>query len=302
VINYIIAILVTAEIYAILALGLNVTWGMAGIANLGLAGFMAVGAYATALGTKVLGLPIGFGMVLAVATSAIIGMLVSVSTLRLRGDYLAIVTLGFAEIVRLVASNETWLTNGTDGIAGIAGPWRGKLTPLEFNWLYLAMTTVLLLMAVVFCQRLARAPYGRVFRAIRDDEVLVGVAGKNTLRFKLQAVAIGAGLMGFGGAIYAHYISYISPDVFRSLISLYVFLALTVGGTGNSFGAILGSMVLIGLLEASRFVLALLPTTNAVQLAASREILIGVALLMVFRFAPEGLLPERIRSHSARQI
>jgi branched-chain amino acid transport system permease protein len=293
--NYVIALLVTAEIYAILALGLNVTWGMAGIANLGLAGFMAVGAYTTALATKILGLPIGLGMLLAIATSAIFGMLVSISTVRLRGDYLAIVTLGFAEIVRLVASNETWLTNGTDGIAGIAGPWRGQLTPLQFNWVYLAITTVLLISALLFCQRLARAPYGRVLRAIRDDEVLVSVAGKHTLRFKLQAVAIGAGLMGFGGAVYAHYISYISPDVFRSLISLYVFLALTVGGTGNNFGAVLGSMILIALLEASRFVLALLPTTNAVQLAASREILIGIALLVVLRLAPEGLLPERIR-------
>jgi branched-chain amino acid transport system permease protein len=136
--------------------------------------------------------------------------------------------------------------------------------------------------------------------AINEKLALVAVAGKNTLRFKLEAVAIGAGLMGFGGAIYAHYISYISPDVFRSLISLYVFLALTVGGTGNSFGAVLGSMVLIGLLEASRFILGLLPTSSAVQLAASREILIGIALLIVFRFAPEGFLPEGIRSHSAR--
>jgi len=294
--NYVIALLVTAEIYAILALGLNVTWGMAGIANLGLAGFMAVGAYTTALATKMLGLPISLGMLLAIATSAMFGMLVSISTVRLRGDYLAIVTLGFAEIVRLVASNETWLTNGTDGIAGIAGPWRGQLTPLQFNLVYLVITTAFLISALLFCQRLARAPYGRVLRAIRDDDVLVSVAGKQTLRFKLQAVAIGAGLMGFGGAVYAHYISYISPDVFRSLISLYVFLALTVGGTGNNFGAVLGSMILIALLEASRFVLAFLPTTNAVQLAASREILIGIALLVVLRLAPEGLLPERIRS------
>lgn len=295
-INYIIALLVTSGIYGVLALGLNVTWGMAGVANLGLAGFMAVGAYSTALATKALGLPIAGGMCLAIVASALLGILVSLGTLRLRGDYLAIVTLGFAEIVRLIASNETWLTNGTDGIAGIAGPWRTELTPLQFNWVYLALVAALLSLLLLGCQLLARAPYGRVLRAIRDDEVLVSVAGKNTFRFKLQAVAIGAGIMGLGGAMYAHYISYISPDVFRSLISLHIFLALTLGGTGNNFGAVFGALILITLLESSRFAIAVMPDSNAVQLAAIREMLIGMGLLLVLRFAPGGVLPETSRA------
>ena len=270
---------------------------MAGIPNLGLAGFMAVGAYSSALATKVFGLPIAVGMCLGVIASAALGMLVSVGTLRLRGDYLAIVTLGFAEIVRLIASNETWLTNGTDGIAGIAGPWRAGLSPLQFNCVYFAVTAALLSLLLLFCQLLARSPYGRVLRAIREDEALVSVAGKNTFRFKLQAMAIGAGIMGLGGAMYAHYISYISPDLYRSFISLYVFLALTLGGTGNNFGAVVGSVMLIAMLESSRFMLAVLPNSDAVQLAAIREMLIGLGLLLVLRFAPEGLVPETSRAY-----
>lgn len=299
-VNYLIALLVTAGIYAVLGLGLNVTWGMAGIANLGLAGFMAVGAYTSALATKLFGLPIAAGMSLGVVASAALGMMVSVGTLRLRGDYLAIVTLGFAEIVRLIASNETWLTNGTDGIAGIPGPWRAELSPLQFNCAYFAVTAVLLSLALLFCQLLSRAPYGRVLRAIREDETLVSVAGKNTFRFKLQAMAIGAGIMGLGGAMYAHYISYISPDLYTSFISLYVFLALTLGGTGNNFGAVVGSLILFAILESSRFIMVLLPGSNAVQVVAIREMLTGLALLLVLRFAPEGLLPETSRTYRSK--
>src|SRR5947208_10789172 len=125
--NYLIALGVSAGIYALMALGLNVIWGMAGQVNLGLVGFFAVGAYVSALLTLKLGAPIAVGMVAGSLAAAAVGALVSLITARLRGDYLAIVTLGFAETIRIVASNEIWLTNGTDGLSGIAGPWRGAL-------------------------------------------------------------------------------------------------------------------------------------------------------------------------------
>ena len=138
--NYLIAMAVSAGLYALMALGLNVIWGMAGQVNLGLVGFFAVGAYVSALLTLKLGVPIAAGVVAGAVAAAAVGAVVSLVTARLRGDYLAIVTLGFAETIRIVASNEIWLTNGTDGLSGIPGPFRAALTPgnstcFTFVWL-----------------------------------------------------------------------------------------------------------------------------------------------------------------------
>ena len=131
--NYLIAMAVTASIYALMALGLNVIWGLAGMVNLGLVGFFAVGAYVTALSTIKLGVPIAMGMALGALAASAVGVFVALITVRLRGDYLAIVTLGFAETIRIVSSNAIWLTNGTDGISGIAGPGRGALSPAALD-------------------------------------------------------------------------------------------------------------------------------------------------------------------------
>jgi branched-chain amino acid transport system permease protein len=201
--TYLLAMSVTAGIYALMALGVNLTWGLAGMINLGLAGFFAVGAYTTALLTKA-GCPILLGIAAAALTAAATGTVVALVTARLRSDYLAIVTLGFSESVRIAASNEIWLTNGSDGIAGIPGPWRGVVSPLQFNLRYLGI--VLAVLAVVFAllQRLSRAPFGRVLRAIRDDEDVAAVAGKHVLAFKLRAFALGAAVLGVAGALYAH--------------------------------------------------------------------------------------------------
>ena len=138
--------------------------------NLGLAGFFALGAYASALATVALGLPIVLGVVIAVASAALAGALLSRLTLNLRGDYLAIVTLGFGEVIRLFAANEIWLTNGSDGISGIPGPLRSTLTPLQFNALSCALVLLAVALAWLMTERLRRSPYGRALRAIRDDE------------------------------------------------------------------------------------------------------------------------------------
>lgn len=291
--NYFVAILATSGIYAILALGLNFTWGIAGIANFGLAGFFAIGAYASSIAATSWGVPIPLAVAFAIAAGGVFGAVVSLGSLRLRGDYLAIVTFAFTEVVRLVASNETWLTRGTDGISGIPGPFRGAVTPLQYNVICLGIISVLLLAAVWFCNRLLHSPYGRVLRAIRDDETVAAVAGKNTTKVKLQAFVIGAALMALGGASYAHYQSYISPDLFKPLISIYIFLALMIGGVGNNYGAVAGPLLLLFILEGSRFIIQAIPGITVVQAASFREILIGVVLIAVTRFAPQGLLKER---------
>lgn len=293
-INYLIAMGVSACIYALMALGLNVIWGLAGMVNLGLVGFFAVGAYVTALTTIKLGVPIAAGMVLGAAAASLVGVGVALITVRLRGDYLAIVTLGFAESIRITSSNAIWLTNGTDGISGIAGPLRGTIAPETFNLMYLGMVAVIVAIAYVLAERLRTAPFGRVLRAIRDDEQVVAVAGKHVTAFKVKAFAIGAAALGLAGALYAHYTSYIAPDLFVPLLTLYIKLALLAGGVGTNRGALIGAFAIVFLLESTRFVIPLVPFISTVQGAALRELLIASLLIVMLRYRPTGLTPERL--------
>ncbi|MCC7283750.1 MAG: branched-chain amino acid ABC transporter permease [Acetobacteraceae bacterium] len=296
--NYIVAMLVFAAFYGMMALGLNLIWGMAGMINLGIVGFFGFGAYVSAMLTRRhFELPIPAGWVAATVLTALAGCLVALTVARLKGDYLAIVTLGFAEIVRLVGSNEIWLTGGTDGISGIPGPWRGSVPPQTFNLIYLGIAAVAVGLSFLVCQRIRFSPYGRVLRAIRDDEQVAAVAGKNVLAFKLQVFAVGAAIIGLAGALYGHYNAYIAPDGFVPLITIYVVLALTAGGTGSNTGALAGSLLVVFFMESMRFVVGGIGFLKPVQVAALREFLIGLSLIVVLRFAPQGLFPERLHVH-----
>jgi branched-chain amino acid transport system permease protein len=266
--------------------------------NLGLAGFYAVGAYASALLAVRLHWPITSACIAATFAAGLLGAAVAFVTARLRGDYLAIVTLGFAETIRLIASNEIWLTGGTDGISNVPGPGRGLFSPAQFNLVFAALVWVLVAAAGFAFARLSAAPFGRVLRAIREDETVAAVAGKRTLAFKVQAFAIGAAALGLAGALYAHFNAYVAPDAFQPLVTIYIVLALTAGGTGRMAGAILGAVLVTLLTEGTRFLNGLIPGLSPVQLAAVREALIGLALIVMLHLRPEGLLPERMRVHS----
>lgn len=291
--SYLASIGVTIGIYALLALGINVAWGLTGMINLGMAGFFALGAYASAIVTTTGGLPIPVGIVLGFAFAGAGGLLLAAITLRLRGDYLAIITLGCSESIRLFMTNEIWLTRGPDGISNIPGPWRGELSPRDFNLLYLGLMIIVLVVVVIFLRNMANGPYGRALRAIRDDDVVAAVAGKTVNRMRLEAFALGAGLLGLAGALFGHYQSYIAPDMFLPLITIYIFLALTAGGPGNMLGAVLGAVLVVAVLEGTRFVHDLIPGISIVQVAAVREIAVGTLLILALRFRPKGLIPER---------
>src|SRR5262249_47429299 len=224
VLNYLLFIATIGGIYALLALSLNLIWGGAGMVNLGLAGFFAVGAYASALSTTAGHAPILAGWALALVAGGAAGLAVTLSTTRLREDYLAIVTLGFAEVVRLVASNEIWLTRGTDGISGIPGPWKRALGA-DFNGVYFLIVIAALSLAFWLTRRMDRSPSGGALRAIREDAQVAQFAGKPVLRFKTEAFALSAGIAGLAGALYGHFTSYIAPDLFLPLITVYIFLA-----------------------------------------------------------------------------
>jgi branched-chain amino acid transport system permease protein len=290
--NYLIAMAVSAGIFALMALGLNVIWGMAGLINLGLVGFFAVGAYVSALLTLKLQLPIVAGVLAGTAIAAAVGAIVALVTVRLKGDYLAIVTLGFAESIRIIASNEIWLTNGTDGLSGIPGPFRSSLPPISFNLFYLCVVAALVTVLFVLIDRLSHSPFGRVLRAVREDEQVAAVAGKHVIAFKVQAFAFGSAALGLAGALYGHYTSFIAPDIFVPLLTLYIKLALLVGGVGNNWGAVLGAIAVVTFLESTRFIVPLIPGLSAVQGAALREFLISVSLIVILRFRSGGILPE----------
>ncbi len=290
---YLIFALTIGGIYALLALSLNLIWGGIGLVNLGLVGFFALGAYASALLTGA-GLPVLFGWGGAIVVGAIAGLVVTLATTRLRDDYLAIVTLGLAEVIRLVALNERWLTNGSDGISGIQAPLKAALGNQGFNLFYLALVSVIVLVVWLALRRLDRSPYGRAMKAIREDQELAGFAGKNVLGFKVQAFAVSAALAGLAGALYAHFQSYVSPDHFQPLITIYIFLAVAAGGVGRPAGGALGAYVVVAFLELTRFLPDLVPWLAPAQFAACREILVGLALILVLRFRPQGLLPEQI--------
>ena len=293
---YIVAMLVFAGIYALMSLGLNVIWGLAGMVNLGLVGFFGLGAYASALLTTKALWPIPLGWAAGAVVAAVAGAAVAVIVARLRGDYLAIVTLGFAEVVRLIASNEVWLTNGTDGISGIPGPWRGELTPASFNLAFLGIVWATVLVVFALLSRLSHSPFGRVLRAIREDEDVAAVAGKPVLWFKVRAFCAGAAVLGLAGALYAHFNAYFAPDNVLPLLTIYIVLALTAGGVGAMRGAVLGALIVLMLLEGTRFIAAEIPGVTPVQRAALRESIIALSLILLLRFRPQGLVPERTRT------
>ena len=291
--NYLAAMAVFACLYAIMALGMNLIWGLGGMVNLGLSGFYAVGGYVSALLMLRLGLPMPLAILSAILASAAVGALVAVITAKLQGDYLAIVTLGLAELVRLTASNEIWLTNGTDGLSGIPGPWRGQISPTTYNFLFMFLSLVALGLVWWMLARLDRSPFARVLRAIREDELIASVAGKNILWFKIRAFALGCSLVGFAGALFAHYNSYIAPDVFQPIVTIYVILSVAIGGVGNMSGAVLGAFLVIALGEVTRFMAGHIDFLASYQVAALRESVIALTLLIVLNVRREGILPEK---------
>lgn len=291
--NYVIAMATLAAIYGMMGLGLNVIWGMAGMVNFGIAGFFAIGAYVSALSDTRLGLPIVAGLELGAVMTGLVGGLACLGLRRLRDDYFAIVTLGIAEVVRTVADNEIWLTFGSDGISNIPQPLRSQFET-GYNVFYLALCVTLTALAFGLAERARASPFGRVLRALRDDPQVAAVAGKSVVWFQVRAFALGGVMIGLAGALYGHFTRYVTPDIFVPLLTIYIFLAVTVGGKGSNLGTIIGTVIVVFLLESSRFVTEILPGISPVQIAAGRGMLIGVCFLALLQLRPQGLLREPV--------
>jgi branched-chain amino acid transport system permease protein len=299
---YLVFFLVVALYYALLCLGLNLQWGVTGLFNVGVAGFVAVGAYATALLTGPdspdhwggLGWPVAVGWLGAALGAGLAALLVGAITLRLRHDYLAIATFGIAVTIQLIALNFVKLTNGPFGIAAIPRPlagWSG--TAVGRNVLYLLLVSAVVGVTYAALERLVRSPWGRVLRGLREDETAAAALGKSPARYRLEAFVLGAMIMGLAGAVYAHFVGFVAPEDFLPILTFQVWTMLVVGGSGSNRGALVGGVLVWGLWSASgALVAALLPQAMQARGAALQVVLIGVVLAGVLLRRPRGLLGE----------
>lgn len=297
--SYGIFLIALAGIYAIVTLGLNLQWGFTGQFNIGIAGFFAIGAYTTAILTTPeatnrvggFGLPVIVGLIAATVMSGLLSVLVGWITMRLRTDYLAIATIGIAEIIRLTFKNEDWLTNGVRGIPAIPRPFEGIVGDGDVTFL---VFVALILAGVYWLVERARvAPWGRVLRAIRENENGVMAAGKDIARFRLEAFVVGSAIMGLGGGLYAHFVRFISPEAFQPLYGTFlVWVMLIAGGSGNNRGAIVGALLIWLAWSGTEMVTGMLPAEYSAQAAALRVLLVGVLLQVILLARPQGLLPE----------
>lgn len=294
--------LTVALSYAVICLGLNLQWGQTGLFNVGIAGFVAVGAYVSALLTTPhtpdrfggFDLPIVAGWIGAAIFTGLATLLVGALTIRLRADYLAIATFGVAVAVQLVLLNLQPVTGGPFGIGYIPRPFAGLATdPTAFGFANLALMAAVVLGVYLMLERLVRGPWGRVLRAIREDEAAALALGKNAVSFRLQAFAIGGAIMGLGGALQAHFIGFIAPENYQPTLTFQVWAMLIVGGSGNNRGAILGAVLVWGLWAASAgAVSALFPTDQQARASSLQIVMIGTALCAILLQRPRGLLGE----------
>ncbi|WP_121742882.1 branched-chain amino acid ABC transporter permease [Natronorubrum halophilum] len=379
VLNMLQSLTLLAAAYAMLVLALNLHWGYTGLFNIGVAGFMAVGVYTMAILTAApdasvpgFGLPLWVGVIGGMAAAALVGLLAALPALRLKADYLAIVTLGLSEIIRLTVQS-SWLSNAleenvgvaTGGGSGIGVPknlsnfaeipyygfsGEGELTPIGIvvfhvantfdipRTVFIDWTYTLLLVAFValfywLLYRVGNSPFGRVLKAIREDELVADSLGKNTRLFKIKVFMLGCALMGLAGMLWYGSRGYTSPDDYMPLVTFYVFVALIIGGSGSNTGSVMGGIVFAMLLyEGPTYVPRIIdqglgyvgysmpsaPGTIAGALGslvaldplpllayvdgnidALRFVLLGVVLILVIQRRPDGLLGHRVETASS---
>ncbi len=297
-----------AGVFVLLALGLNIVVGYAGLLDLGYAAFFAIGSYAYGfLASPHMGIHLAFWLMLPIAGifAGIFGTILGAPTLRLRGDYLAIVTLGFGEIVPVLFLNADKYTNGPNGINALDPPYLGSYNfghdPLPYYFVVL----LLIALAVIAIRRLRDSPLGRAWMAIREDEVAAAAMGIDTVKTKLLAFAIGASFSGVGGVVYSSKLGLVTPDNFRFSTSAFILSMVVLGGMGNIPGVILGAVILF---ELQSLILTQMTIwshqlgafthigfLNELDFVNLKFLLYGLALVLMMLFRPEGLLPSARR-------
>jgi branched-chain amino acid transport system permease protein len=303
VLSYLVFFACVALILGVVALGLNLQWGYTGLFNAGIVGFYAIGAYAHAILTAApkaglignFNLPFLVGLAGAMAFSALAAWIVGLATIRLRDDYLAIATFGIATTIQLVTLNFEALTGGPNGFSDIPRPFYAQLgSPGAFNLFYLALLIGVVGLVYWALERILASPWGRVLKAVREDEAAAVAVGKNAVSFRLQAFVLGSALMGLAGALYVSFIGFVSPFDFLPILTFQIWAMVIVGGSGNNRGALLGAFVVWAIWAASGVAVAkFVPPSHAAQGGAVQVILIGLLLVFSLLFRPGGLIGEK---------
>lgn len=294
IVNFILDMLIYVGIFGILSLSLNLEYGFTGLWNFGKVAFYMIGAYTSGILTT-LGYPIYVGFAAGVVISGLAGLLISLPALRLREDYLGILTLVFGEIIRLILKNEYWL-GGPLGIRGIP-----SITPSGIEYttaltIQLAAITTIAAICYFIANRIIHSPYGRVIRGIREDELATASLGKNTFRYKASIFSLSSAMAGVAGAFMGQYVTSIAPDQFMPFLSFTVWMMVMLGGFANIEGAFLGALIYItferGARIAKDYLLLPIDPNNLMF------ILTGLLILIFVFFRPQGLLREnKVREH-----
>jgi branched-chain amino acid transport system permease protein len=298
--------------YALAALGLAVHFGFAGLINMGIAGFMALGAYGYAISILTFGFPWWGGVLVGMAASAVFALVLGIPTLRLRGDYLAIVTIAAAEVVRLLFLTTAFdpVTGSADGLSGYHTSFReanpipdgtygfGPWTYNANDWWVRILGIVALAIAVLVVWRLMTSPWGRVLKGIREDEDAVRSLGKNVFQYKMQALVLGGVIAGVGGIVYA-LPSAVNSGVYVTSLTFFVYTALLLGGAATVFGPLIGSLIfwvlqtLLSNVLPALVAAGVLPFMSQIQASTLRFILVGIALMLLVIFRPQGILGDK---------
>ncbi len=300
-VSYAVFSLTYVMIFAVAALGVNLQYGYAGLFNVGIAGFIAIGAYASAILTGPHwagvaghhGWPVALSIVAATLVSGVAAWAVGLAVLALGGDYLAIATFGVGVSIEIVAVNAGELTGGPSGISGIARPLREGSIGLGGNAAWLGVCAAVLALAWWMLERATATPWGRSLRALSEDTTAAAGMGKAVARFKLEAFVAGSALCGLSGALYAHFVGFISPLDFVPILTFQIYAMVIIGGVGRHAGAVLGAFVVWETWSVSGMLLAsVLPPEWQASAGAVRVVVIALCLLVILLARPTGILGD----------
>ena len=303
-ISYLVFFATVASILAIAVLGLNLQWGNTGLFNGGVAAFFGAGAYGLILlgGTEQADHIGGFELFYPVALfggillSGLIAWFVGILTIRLRRDYLAIATFGVAVAFENLMRNAEWLSGGAKGMRGFERPFEDSIAdPFVFNIIFFCFSVSVLLGVYLFLEKLIRSPFGRLLRAIREDEVAAQSLGKAPNRVRLTAFVVGSMIMGLAGGLYATFYAFVSPQDVLPTLTFQIWAMLIVGGSGNNQGGILGAFLIWAAWTASGWMLSkFAPVEAQLYTGTLQYIMIGMIIVGMLLWRPQGLLPEKL--------
>lgn len=304
-VTFLVSVLTLIGIYAVIVFALDLQFSYGNLINLGVIAYVAAGAYAYAITTQPapgdfdghhfgFGLPIPVGLVAAAVAGLLLGAVTAGPTLKMRGEYLALMTFAFAEVFHSFLENGRFLTNGLTGLPSVVRPFGGE-TPQAQNYLFLAMVLLLLATVWFIVRRTVTSPFGRVLLAVSDDEQGIAAVGKDVARIRLLTFLLGSVILGLAGAFFVMYVTIATPSVFLAEVTFVAWIALVLGGVRKRFGAVVGATVLIGIQEGLRL-LTLSPDQSA-MVSSLRVFATGMLMVVILRLRP----PEHVLSKTARR-